>query len=263
MEWRSVALDAKSSSEDSGVRDGCWLFLNDDKNGDGGIDTGVSDGFGGGSSNPWGEVEGAEDTGKEVGGAVWGVTSGAGGPGSGGDSEAIVSGIFLPSSLPSPSSSASLEESELSDSSFMASLTLSRISTLARAEATGRARLPRMTAYRRFARSLSRLIRSKCLAIFETLPLGGLRNVDLPPPLLEVRGGILSFADTRLFDFDFPTLLEAVDPEAALLGSGADSSNLTSPFILLVDVRFSGEGCLEGSRDSNDDPITGPGIRLL
>jgi hypothetical protein len=62
-----------------------------------------------------------------------------------GDSD-ITSATFVPSSSPSPSSSASLEESELSDSSLIASLTLSRISTRAREDATGRARRPRITA---------------------------------------------------------------------------------------------------------------------
>ncbi len=62
-------------------------------------------------------------------------------------------------SVPSPSSSASLEESELSDSSRTTSLTLSRTSTRALADATGRARRPRMTTKRR-PRSASRPRRS-------------------------------------------------------------------------------------------------------
>jgi len=75
------------------------------------------------------------------------------------------------SSSPSPSSSASLDSDEDSDSSSLtASLTLSRISTFARAEATGLGFLPpRMTAYLLVARSLSLVIRSKCFAIFDTL----------------------------------------------------------------------------------------------
>lgn len=75
------------------------------------------------------------------------------------------------SSSPSPSSSASLDSDEDSDSSSLtASLTLSRISTFARAEATGLGFLPpRMTAYLLVARSLSLEILSKCLAMFDTL----------------------------------------------------------------------------------------------
>ena len=79
------------------------------------------------------------------------------------------------SSSPSPSSSASLDSDEDSDSSSLtASLTLSRISTFARAEATGLGFLPpRITAYLLVERSLSREIRSKCFAIFDTLLPGG------------------------------------------------------------------------------------------
>lgn len=75
------------------------------------------------------------------------------------------------SSSPSPSSSASLDSDDDSDSSSLTtSLTLSRISTFARAEATGLGFLPpRMTAYLLVARSLSREMRSKCFAIFDTL----------------------------------------------------------------------------------------------
>lgn len=75
------------------------------------------------------------------------------------------------SSSPSASSSASLDSDDDSDSSSLtASLTLSRISTFARAEATGLGFLPpRMTAYLLVARSLSLEIRSKCFAIFDTL----------------------------------------------------------------------------------------------
>lgn len=64
---------------------------------------------------------------------------------SGDDSMVVVgSVVFRPSSSSSPSSSASLES--LSDSSLIASLTLSKTSTLADADATGRARRPRITA---------------------------------------------------------------------------------------------------------------------
>lgn len=66
---------------------------------------------------------------------------------SGDDSVAIVFVFvgFRASSSSPPSSSASLELSELSDSSCIASLILSRTSTVARADATGRALRPLMT----------------------------------------------------------------------------------------------------------------------
>jgi hypothetical protein len=74
-------------------------------------------------------------------------------------------------------------------------LTLSRTSTVARADATGRARLPRITEYRLFIRSASRPRRSKCFAILDTLlpgPAGGLRMVDLLPELEVGRGKVFS-----------------------------------------------------------------------
>ena len=121
---------------------------------------------------------------------------------------------FCVSSSSPPSSSASLE-SELSDSSCMASFTLSNTSTVARDEATGRARRPRMTANRRLVRSVSLLMRSKCLAILETLLPGGAtpRRVARPLPRLAEaeRGWALSFPRLRPgFGVVFlPTRLEA------------------------------------------------------
>ena len=121
---------------------------------------------------------------------------------------------FCVSSSSPPSSSASLE-SELSDSSCIASFTLSNTSTVARDEATGRARRPRMTAYRRLVRSCSLLMRSKCLAILETLLPGGTtpRRVASPLPTVPeaVRGWALSFPRPRpCFGVVFlPTTLEA------------------------------------------------------
>ena len=111
-----------------------------------------------------------------------------------------LSGDLCVSSSSPPSSSASLE-SELSDSSCMASFTLSSTSTVARDEATGRARRPRITAYRRLARSLSLPMRSKCLAILVTLFPGGCtpRRAARPLPMVPdaARGCARSFPRLR------------------------------------------------------------------
>ena len=125
-----------------------------------------------------------------------------------------LSGDLCVSSSSPPSSSASLE-SELSDSSCMASFTLSRTSTVAKDEATGRARRPRITAYRRLARSLSLLMRSKCLVMLVTLFPGGStpRRAATPLPMVPeaARGCALSFPGLRpcLEVAPRPTTLEA------------------------------------------------------
>ena len=84
-------------------------------------------------------------------------------------------------SFPSSSLSASIEKSELSESSLIASLRLLRTRTLARAETTGWVLLPRITVYPPLEHSASQLTsrRSKCSAIFRTLipvSIGGFRK---------------------------------------------------------------------------------------
>lgn len=146
----------------------------------------------------------------------------------------------------------------------MASLTLSSTSTLARADATGRARLPRITAYRLLARSLSFATRSKCLAILETLPfaVGGRLIVDFGPAVLIGRDdGTFSRKVGRL----------GILP---LLGFGARNGLLVlsvgdvrpvfddiSVFIRGTRVLLSGDDRRDGATESNET-MTGPGIRL-
>lgn len=158
-----------------------------------------------------------------------------------------------PSSSSPPSSSASLELSDVSDSSLIASLMLSSTSTVAREDATGRTLRPRMTAYRRLALSFSRLIRSKCLAMFETFvpaPWGGRLNVglDVPPDV------------GRCWETSLPNPLEDAfllivrpwgEGSDFLLGGGDEGSPTT------LDLLLSGDVLLEGARESIDDP---PGI---
>lgn len=133
--------------------------------------------------------------------SVMGATSGSV---SGLDVVLFIESLFLgtgagASSSPSPSSSASLDSDDDSDSSSLtASLTLSRISTFARAEATGLGFLPpRMTAYLLVVRSLSLDIRSKCFVICDTLLPGGgwRRKVGLPPAAGDRGAGSLSLVD--------------------------------------------------------------------
>ena len=155
-----------------------------------------------------------------------------------------------PSSSSPPSSSASLELSEISESSLIASLMLSSTSTVAREDATGRTLRPRMTAYRRLAFSLSRLIRSKCLAMFETFvpaPWGGRLNIGLDAPL-EVG---------RCWGISLPNPLE--DVFLLTVRPGGGGSNL--PFVggdggspTILDPLLSGDVLLEGARESIDDP---------
>lgn len=251
MELRSVPPAPSSISEVGGVNEASW-FLVDDKKGDGGRDTGP------GRGTSCSCVPASLTTSEKD------VTAGAGFisfEGVGSDSTDncwTSSGTVLSSSAPSSSSSASLEESELSDSSLMASLTLSKTSTLARADATGRARLPRITEYRLFARSASRPRRSKCLAMFDTFPgpVEGLRNVDLLPGFGEGRTGVLSFERVDILCLlGFPL----VDVDLTLEGDEG-RLNLTS-LPRPLNERFSGEGRREDSCDWKAEPI-GPGIRL-
>lgn len=239
-----------SISEVGGVNEASW-FLVDDKKGDGGRDTGP--GVGTLCSCIPGSLTTSE---KDATGGV-GFISFDGVGSDSIDSCCTSSGTVLSSSTPSSSSSASLEESELSDSSLMASLTLSRTSTLARADATGRARLPRITEYRLFARSASRPRRSKCLAMFDTFPgpVEGLRNVDLLPGF-GGRTGVLSFERVDILCLlGFPL----VDVDLTLEGDEG-RLNLTS-LPRPLNERFSGEGRREDSCDWKAEPI-GPGIRL-
>src|SRR5258708_29548706 len=155
-----------------------------------------------------------------------------------GDILSLSGDLFVSSSSP-PSSSASLE-SELSHSSCMASFTLSNTSTVARDEATGRARRPRITAYRRLARSLSLLMRSKCLVILVTLFPGGSTPRRAARLLLIVpeaaRGCALSFPRLRpcLGVPLLPTTLEAIPlPWRLTLVAASESSDRTG---------FSGDG---------------------
>lgn len=181
--------------------------------------------------------------------AFWSVTTGRVVDCSGEDSVALSEGL-RPSSSSPPSSSASLELSKTSDSSLIASLMLSSTSTVARENATGRTLRPRMIAYRRLALSFSRLIRSKCLAIFETFvpaPWGGRLNVDLEVPL-EVG---------RCWDISLFKPLEDVFPLIVRPGGGGNNFPLVggdedSPTAL--DLLLSGDVLLEGARDSIDDP---------
>lgn len=249
-ECRSVPPTPNSGSDTGGVDAMSCLALVDAKNGDGGNDIGgagiqtsvsCSPGLGSSSGNDsnrgaaWASTEGRAESGIEP----WVEVSG-----------------FLSSTFPSPSSSASLEESELSESSLMASLMLSRTSTLARAEATGRARFPRITVYLLFDRSASLPRRSKCLAMFETLlfVFCGRRRVDLFPPPEEVRVGF-GRLDTRGF-------VGLVFTRIDLFRGGEEGRlDLNSLPLPLCDL-FSGEGLREESRDSRLE-LTGPGIRLL
>lgn len=164
--------------------------------------------------------------------------------------DSVLSEGLRPSSSSPPSSSASLELSEISDSSLIASLMLSSTSTVAREDATGRTLRPRMTAYRRVAFSFSRLIRSKCLAIFETFvpaPWGGRLSGGLDAP----------FEVDRCWGASLPNPLEDVFILTVRPGGGASNFPFVgggegSPTVL--EALLSGDVLLEGARESIDDP---------
>lgn len=155
-----------------------------------------------------------------------------------------------PSSSSPPSSSASLELSETSDSSLIASLMLASTSTVARDDATGRTLRPRMTAYRRLALSFSRLIRSKCLAMFETFvpaPWGGRLNVGLDAPL-DVDRCWTSLPNP--LEDDFLLIVRPWGEDSNFPLGGGDGGSPTT-----LDLLLSGDVLPEGPRESIDDPL--------
>lgn len=104
-----------------------------------------------------------------------------------------------------------------------------------------------MTEYRLLERSASRPRRSKCLAMFETLPagpVGGLRNVDLFPELDEGRAGVFSLERLEIRCLvGFP-----VDDTCLPLVGDDGRLNLTSLLRPLAE-RFSGEARRDDSWD--------------
>ena len=136
--------------------------------------------------------------------------------------------------------------------------------TFARADATGRARLPRMIAYRRLARSFSLLIRSKCLAMLDTFEptAGGRLKVDFElTTLAGRRGGALSLGPSRIVGFD--RAFEPLAPAGVILLPGGGGEDLparsgASGFVRENDL-LSGEVRRDALRESGWLPT---GIRL-